>query len=181
MQQDLLDIQTILNRNKAFASFSGNFFQYSIEEMGQIIRRHMECERKPKREIFNLFSVFIEQTQNIKNYLDSVKETPLGKEIQYSGIVCIGKSEEGYFVRSGNIIENKDIPKLKEKLDLIEGKSKEELKQLYKEYLKKDFIPGERGAGLGLIEIARRASRPVRYSFFAVREQCSFFEINVIV
>jgi hypothetical protein len=69
----------------------------------------MESEEKPKSDIFNVFSIFIEQTQNIKNYL-AVKEGD-STYTPYAGnaIVCIGKMEEAYFVWSGNVIENSDI------------------------------------------------------------------------
>lgn len=181
MHRDLIDIQKILQENNIMTCFSGRFSQGLIEEMGEAVKKHMESEEKPKTKIFNVFSIFIEQTQNIKNYVASKEGYDLSQKIETTSIVCIGKLDEEYFIHSGNMVENKDIPYLQEKLDAVVGKSKEELKQLYKEHIKKNLEPGESGAGIGLIDIARKASRPVSYSFNAMDSDYSFYEIKVIV
>lgn len=141
----------------------------------------MAGEEKTKTEIFNVFSIFIEQTQNIKNYIAAKAAQGLSREIETSSIVCIGKTDEGYFVHAGNMVENRDIPYLKEKLDALSGKSKEELKQLYKEHMKKNLDPEQSGAGMGLIDIARKAAKPVSYSFNPLGSDYSFYEIKVMV
>ena len=70
---------------------------------------------------------------------------------------------------------------LSEQLDLISGLNKDELKKLYKEQLKKDVLPGQNGAGMGLIDIARKSSVPIEYSFEARDKSFSFYELKAIV
>ena len=43
--------------------------------------------------------------------------------------------------------------------------SKDELKALYKEQLRAEPEKGSKGAGLGFMEIARRASKPIEFDF----------------
>jgi hypothetical protein len=47
--------------------------------------------------------------------------------------------------------------------------------------MKKDVLPDSMGAGVGLIEMARKASRPLEYSVEKIDDKFSFFELRVIV
>lgn len=181
MDQRLTDIQKMLSKNQVLICFSGRFSQGIIEELGDAIKKHMENEAKPKNDIFNVFSIFIEQTQNIKNYVAVKENSHLYEMISASTIVCIGKVDGGYFIWSGNMIENADIEPLRTKLNLVGSLSKDELKKLYKEQMKKELEPGSLSAGIGLIDIARKATLPVEFSFEAIDEYVSFYQIRVIV
>jgi len=44
-----------------------------------------------------------------------------------------------------------------------------------------DAHPGSKGAGLGLIEMARKGSEPIEYSFLSIDDNFSFFTISVVV
>jgi len=181
MELNLLDLQQVLQKNGILINFSGRFTQAIIEELGDAVKKYLETDSTSQNDTYNVFSVFIEQTQNIKNYGAHKSETPMGERISNSGIVAIGKSDAGYFVSSGNIIDNKDSNSLVARLDEISGLDKAGLKKFYKEQMKKDIPPGSTGAGLGLIDMARRASRPLHYSVVQLDEQVSFFTLKVYV
>ncbi|MDP4094003.1 MAG: SiaB family protein kinase [Bacillota bacterium] len=181
MCMKLTDIQNILGTSKILTCFSGRFSQGLIEEMGEAVKKHMECEEMPKNAIFNVFSIFIEQTQNIKNYTATKEGSPNYNTIAGNSIVCIGNTENNYFIWSGNYIENSDIEPLRKKLELVSKANKDELKLLFREQMKKELEPGKNGAGIGLIDIARKASSPIEYSFEKVDDSFYFYEIKVIV
>lgn len=181
MEMNLLDLQKVLQNYGALISFSGRFTQAVIEELGDAVKKYLETEAMSQNDTYNVFSVFIEQTQNIKNYSFKKNGFPIGDKIANSGIIAIGKSDEGYFVSAGNIIENKDIPALTARLDEIAMQDKAGLKRLYKEQMKKTIPPGSTGAGLGLIDMARRAKRPLSHSIVSLDEQISFFTLKVYV
>lgn len=181
MEDNLLGLLNLLRGNKILISFSGRFSQGIIEELGDALKKYMEAEDTPKNEIFNVFSVFIEQTQNIKNYAYSKMNFKRSEEIANSGIVTIGRANSGYFVWSGNLIENNDVDSLKEKLSLVNSLDKTELKKLYKEQLKKPQQPDTTGAGVGIIDMARKSASPILYSFNRLDDELSFFELRVIV
>jgi hypothetical protein len=181
MNQDLLHIRNALRENGILISFSGRLSQALIEEYGEAVKKYLESEEVPKNDIYQTFAVFIEQTQNIKNYCSSKLESENYEEISGSCIVTIGKTESSHFIYSGNLLENEDIPKLVRKLDLLKTLDKTQLKQLYKETLKKDFQPEETGAGIGLIDIARKASMPLEYSITEVGNSLSFFMLKAVV
>ena len=58
---------------------------------------------------------------------------------------------------------------------------KQELKQYYKQQLKADVPPGSNSAGLGLIDMARKASRPLEYSIMKLDQAVCFFTLKACV
>lgn len=181
MELNLLDLHRVLQKYGVLINFSGRFTQEIIEELGDAVKKYLETETTSQNDTYNVFSVFIEQTQNIKNYGAQRIQSPMGERIANSGIVAIGKSETGYFVSSGNFIENQDISPLTSRLDEIVRLDKAGLKKFYKEQMKKATAPGSTGAGLGLIDMARRASQPLNYSVVSIDEYLSFFTLKVYV
>jgi len=179
---DLLDIQRTLRHHGLLISFSGRFTQAIIEELGDAVKRYLEMEESPKSDIFNIFSIFIEQTQNVKNYCGSKEATEVYDTISNSCIVTIGKTEGGgNYICSGNLVEEKDVYDLITKIESIIPLDKMELKKLYKETLKREIAEQVNGAGLGLIDMARKAKEPLEYSVSKVNEHYSFFTLKTIV
>jgi len=58
--------------------------------------------------------------------------------------------------------------------------SKEDLKSLYFSKLKERYIPESNGAGIGLIDLARKIASPFVFDFHPVDDQKSFFSIHII-
>jgi len=177
----LMDLQSHLRGGGVLISFSGRFSQGIIEELGDAIKLHMQIEDRPKNDIYNVFAIFIEQTHNIRNYIAGKEGSHYFDQITGSGIVTIGKSEGAYFVCSGNLIENDDVKPLTEKINQLINLDAKELKKLYKEQIRRELAPGSQGAGVGLIDIARKSSQPIEYSIVAIDDNLSFFSIKVSV
>lgn len=180
MELNLLDLQKVLQSYGVLINFSGRLTQEIIEELGDAVKKYLENEAT-QNDTYNAFSVFIEQTQNIKNYGSRKAGSALEERIANSAIIAIGKSGEGYFVSSGNLVENHDLSPLRAKLDQICALDKLGLKKLYKEQLRKEIPADSMGAGLGLIDMARRSSQPLTYSVVQLDGQVSFFTLKVYV
>lgn len=181
---NLLELQKNLERIGIMISFSGQFSQGIIEELSEAIEKHLSKENLAKGDIYNVISIFVEQAQNIRNYTAS-KENMLNQEnyekIESSGIVTIGKDEDGFFIYSGNLIEENDIEDLYQKLTDLRNLNKDDLKKLYKEQLRKSRDDQQKSAGLGLIDIFRKATYPVVFSFSDYNRELKFYSLKVTV
>ncbi|MGG1663737.1 SiaB family protein kinase [Brevibacillus sp. NRS-1366] len=177
----LIHVSEELKKNQILISFSGKFSQTLIEELGEAVKKYLETEDIPKKEIYNVFSIFIEQTQNIRNYSSEKTNSFYYEQILHSGIVIIGREEKGYYICSGNITEGTDIQPLITIIEEIAALNKEELKKRYKEKLKEVLAPESKSAGLGLIDVARKANYPIEYSVKEVDENLYFFSLKAIV
>lgn len=181
MQGNLLELQSILQSYGVLISFSGRFSQEIIEELGDAVKRYLETESISQTETFNVFSVFIEQTQNIKNYCTLKQDSARAEKIANSGIVMIGRSPEGHYVSAGNLVEAEDIGNFTAELQKIVVMDKQELKKYYKERIRQELAPGQASGGLGLIDMARKASKPLEYSVLKVDDALSFFTLKAYI
>lgn len=183
MLMNLYDFYQDLKANRILFCYSGPIAQSSIEGVGSSLRKNLEVEEAGNTAKLSVFSIFVEQVQNILNYSAEklVPSEELDNDLRV-GVVSIGHEENGdYFIYCGNRIFNVDIPKLSEKIEYVNSLNKDELKTLYKKRRRMSSEPGSKGAGLGLIEIARRAGKSLEYSFSEIDDVFSFFNIKVIV
>lgn len=84
-----------------------------------------------------------------------------------------------YYVGSGNLIDNKKVDTLKSKLSNINNLSLEELKSLHLEVLSQNEPNEKGGAGLGLIEMARKSGQKLEYNFEFVNYYLSQFYVQL--
>ena len=183
MELKLYDFYQDVKSKKILFCYSGPIAHASIEGVGYTLRRNLEVEAAGNTATQAVFSIFVEQVQNILNYSAEKlgSDAELDDELRV-GVVVIGHEDDGsYFIYCGNRVYNNDIPRLENKIESIRHLSKDELKALYKERRRMEPEPGSKGAGLGLIEIARKAGKPLDYSFTKIDNEFSFFSIKVVV
>jgi hypothetical protein len=178
MMQDLLALRETFSENGILMSFNGPFTHSIIEEIGNAVKRYLEGEQLDRGAITDVFAVYIEQTQNVRNYLARRKLEGPGRN---SAIVVIGNADGSYVVSSGNEILKEDVPSLVERLDEINRQDRDGLKKMYKEQLHRERDPEASGAGVGLIDIARRARGRLEYSFRELDGRHDFFSLIVTV
>ncbi|MFO7818867.1 MAG: SiaB family protein kinase [Halanaerobacter sp.] len=177
----ILEVKEKLSEYGIVLSFRGPFSQEIIEEIGSALKSYLKNKDKTKGEIYNVFSIFIEQTQNVKNYAFDFKDGKK-KKILDSGIIIIGEKDGKYFICSGNLVQERDMSELKERLNNLQESNDRDLKKLYKERLRADMSRDSKGgAGLGLIEMARKASEKIDYEFIAREDDYYFYTLTVII
>jgi hypothetical protein len=174
-------LQTKLKEANIEFIFSGTFSQGLIEELGVALKQRLQLHQVTKSKISSAFFTFVEQTQNIKQYEVSKENTKDFSIIAGSGIIAISRNELGYCINSGNTILNEDIPALKEKIDKIISMNKDELNNYFREVSKRDIDMSQGRAGLGLIQIARKAAGKVEYKFEEIDDSYSYYTLTVTV
>lgn len=164
------------NKSNTLVIFSGPFSQGIIVELGTTLKQYLSSKTGKKRNNYSIFSIFIEQAQNLNEYLQSKQNNfSIYKKIFSSGIIIVTELDDQYTIISGNLIEKQDIFLLKSKLDKLNSLNQLEIKKLYKEILKDTSSK----RGLGLIEIAKKSSSNLTYSFTDVSDELSFFSLEV--
>ncbi|AFG38735.1 SiaB family protein kinase [Spirochaeta africana] len=177
IEKQLPQLNHLLGENRILFCFSGPFHQELIEELGRAIQGYVRQSDEPSANqqlaFRNIFAVFIEQSQNIKRYLESLADPAAER----SGIVVIGRDNNQFFVESGNKVRRDHVPELRSRLEQLQHLDKEALKRLYKETIRSERT--DASAGLGFIDMARKAAAPLDFSFTPVDEQFEFFSLSV--
>lgn len=180
ISENLNSIVKEMNQQGVIISFNGTFTQNIIEEMGEAIKKYLEEDKTEDNDeirSYDIFSVYIELSQNIKNYFHKKMSCDTENEffkLAFESIIVIGKEKNNYYVCSGNVIDNADIKELKESIEHINSLNKEELRKYFKEKLKSKR-DDEYGAGLGLIDMVKKSKNPLEYLFVERNNKYSFF------
>lgn len=178
---NLNDIRQTLTDGGILICFNGPFSHSIIEELGKAVKKHLENEDVQKSAMMDVFSVYIEATQNVRNYGNRPDLSEAERPKLNTGIIVIAKQEDRYVVHSGNCVRHDHGSELVRRLDLLSGLDKPALKAMYKEVLRQELPLGKRGAGLGLIEMARKAREPLQYSLIPEGEGYAFFSLQVVL
>lgn len=128
-------------------------------------------EKKIKKKVFN---VLVECLQNVSRHAEPDK----GKDHE-SSILLIGRNDKNFFIITGNMMSNDKTNQLKEKLDLINQLKPEELREKYKEMMHQMEFSDKGGAGLGLLDIARKSANKFEYDFRKLSENKTYFTLKV--
>lgn len=181
MENAIYMLQKKLRQSNIEFIFSGTFSQGLIEELGMALKQRMQLQQVKKRQISSAFFTFVEQTQNIKQYEVSKENTEDFLAIVGSGVIAISKTDSGYCVNSGNTILNRDISRLKEKLDKIISMNDDALTNYFREVSRREVDMNSGRGGLGLIQIARKATKKIEYNFEKIDDSYSYYTLTVTV
>lgn len=83
--------------------------------------------------------------------------------IRDEGMFSFRNTGDSYMINSVNLVKSDEVEELKSQVDTINSKSKEELKEMFRKQLQENEISEKGGAGLGLIEIARKSGNKLEY------------------
>ena len=162
-------------------SYSGPMFGDGIKGIAEMVKVSLSHDNIPANASKVIFSIFVEQVTNMLMY-SADKTSPLqaNNEIASIGMLVLGSKEKTYFIQTGNVIKNKNVDIIKGKIDHLNSLDKNELRQFHKEKMRAENCnPESQGAGLGFIEIAKRATAPIAYTFEPIDESVSYFSMYV--
>jgi hypothetical protein len=180
--EDLLRFRDDLYKWGVLFCYSGYLTEAVLESIGTAMRLKLEVDTADRRLARNLFSVFVEQVQNVVRYSAEVEvvDGEGSAELRY-GLLAVGKDAEGHFVTVGNLMLTADVPRLRDDLSEIQKLDKQGLATRYREILKAPPPKGSKGAGAGFTQIARLANRGIEFGFLEVENGRSFFGLKAML
>jgi len=186
MKFDILKYNKMMMENNITIIYSGPIWAEGLDGLAATLQNRLELDDMPLNAAQSVFSIFIEQITNIMMY-SAEKQTfdhPTDhKHLEVAkGVFILGAQGKTYFIQSGNVVTNINAEILKSRIDQLNSLDKKELRQLYKDQVKAENTNAEsKGAGLGLIEIARRATSKIDYEFIPYGEGLSYFTMYVTI
>ncbi|MDV7339618.1 SiaB family protein kinase [Terasakiella sp. A23] len=183
LASEMYEFRNLLAEKGILFCYSGYLTEDVLSGIGQAIRMKLQLEEADKTVARSVFSLFVEQVQNVIRYSAEKEEFMSGdskRELRF-GVLTVGCKDDVFFVSCSNLIEEKDVARLGKNLTHIQQLDSDELKQLYKDTLKGETPEGSKGAGVGFIDIARRAKKGFEFDFIPVEEKRSYFSIKAYV
>jgi hypothetical protein len=164
-----------LNEDKIVFAYSGEFSNGLLEAIYALMEKQADEEIVPLQKRKKFFHVLIESLQNVLHH--SANGSMAGR----SGLILKKDGDNNLIITTGNPIETDRIGLLKQKLDEVNSFPAEELTSKYREKLSRTELSEKGGAGLGIIELARKSGNKLQYEFFPINEKYSFFCLTITI
>lgn len=172
------DIFNLMNQENLGYIYRGRFNQEITDNILNLTETNLQREEGESIVKKRIYSIMVEGLQNITRHQDDAND--IEKIEEGLGIFVIQKVEKLYYITTGNIVENDAIPQLKSLIEKINGFSKKELKAYYKQVLSDGSLSDKGGAGLGLIDMARKSGNKLFYNFRKVDNLHSYFYLHTV-
>jgi len=175
-------VQQELAEHEIFFFYSGFITEELLLSVGNAIKKKLELVQADRKTSRAVFAIFVEEVQNIIRYSKSVLQSPENSNEDADslrhGFLSIGRREKGYIVCCGNLVLNEDAERLGVHLENLQKMDIAAIKQIYKETLRNPPPENSKGAGVGFMDIARRANGGFDFRFKDVDDAHKFFYLR---
>lgn len=145
-----------------------------VEE--QFAQMHTSAQVKRK-----LLNVLIESVQNVFHHSSSQPNPLPGLHPSEEPTVMVVEQQRQYVVVTGNRIPKEKALALAARIERINLMSREELNQTYRNTLITRAKTSTTGAGVGIIDIARRSGSPIEFTLQEVDDHNMYLRMEVKV
>lgn len=121
-----------------------------------------------------LFMFVLESLQNVTRHSTQNEHADMS-------LVVYSKSGNGYTVTTGNVLPTPAIKDLRLRLDEINNLETKEIRNVYRQMLSTSEFSSKGGAGLGLIEMAKKTGNKLDYDFVKLDNDYSYFILSKTV
>lgn len=121
-----------------------------------------------------LFMFVLENLQNITRH-------GVTKSEAITSLVVYNKTADGYTVSTGNALKKSEVKGLRNNLEKINNLEPDRIREVYRTMLQDSNIGSKGGAGLGLMEMARKTGNKLDYDFLPIDDKYSYFILSKTV
>ncbi len=139
-----------------------------------LIEREMETAEYGPVARKRLFMFVVESLQNVAKHVDQAETSGMS-------LILYSKIKGGYTVTTGNVISSDNVEGLRKRLDEINRLNPDEIRSVYRRMLTDSSLSSKGGAGLGLIEMAKKTGNRLDYDFRRLNEQQHYFMLSKTV
>lgn len=158
--------------------YKGEIDHQLMRSFAFMAKRKMEEKDIPTPLRKRVFHIIIECLQNIAKHSDDFTQD---KQRVGNGLFVIGQEKDSFYVITGNLINNEKIEPLKMRLEQINASQQAILKKMFLKQLMEGEFNDRGGAGLGLIDIARKSGEKLNYHFVPSLEDKHYFLLWVSI
>jgi len=164
-----------LNHDTLSFFYQGNFSDEITDKIINLSEYNISLQQDQPKMSNKVSFLMAECFQNIVRHGEAVE----GKAKIKSGLFITRHVGNSYYITSANLIDNTNIEYLSKKLDQINQLDKDQLKQLYMDILENEGLSSKGGAGLGLVEMARKSGQKLEFYFNRIDEHFSHFYLQI--
>jgi ribosomal 30S subunit maturation factor RimM len=154
--------------------YRGIFNQQITDSILTLTETNLQTEEQSSKMKKRVYAIMVEGLQNVTRHQEG--------EVENSnfGLFVIKRSDDKYYITTGNQTEKTSIPVITKLIKKINSLDKEELKVYYKQVLNEGELSSKGGAGLGLIDMAKKSGNKLNYRFLDINKKNTYFYLHTI-
>ena len=156
-------------------TYRGSFTTKITDTILSLTESNLQNDQVEKKIRKRVFFIIVEGLQNVTRHQSSDDSDELAG---YPGLFVVQYKPDGYYITTGNLIKTSHKDTIKKQIDKINKLDKQQLKKYSLEVLDGGEFSDKGGAGLGLIEIARKSGCKLIYDFDEINDEFSFFYMH---
>ncbi len=166
---------------RVILAFNGTFTQDLIVSLGETLKN--ELGQLSSLSLVNrCFGIFVEMAQNVMHYSNSRSNSD-SEGSGGKGSIMFCSVPEGFMVMTSNQVDVGEMENIQNRVREINKMDPEDLKNLYLVRRRQKHHENFQGAGLGMMDIARRSGRELGMGFLpdGVGKLMFFFRVIIPV
>jgi hypothetical protein len=121
-----------------------------------------------------LFMFVLESLQNISRHTGD-------NDYARMSVVAYSRTDSGYTVATGNVMEAGKVPDLRNRLRQINRLDPKDVRDVYRKMLDSSEFSSKGGAGLGLMEMAKKTGNKLDYDFIKINDRLYYYVLSKTV
>ncbi len=167
-----------MSADKVLYTYQGVIDESITGKISDLMDKHFEENTIPTERRKKFFLIMVECVQNVFHH--QLKPEHEGQPFE-SGIIVSTDVNSNYRIVSGNYIVNGSVKALGEKIEKMNAMTPEQLRTFYQESLAVAELSEKGGAGLGILDMARKSKMPLEYEFVPIDDHYSFFILAISI
>ena len=161
------------SNSSIFLSHFGELSQEMVNELSVMAEDNMIESGDKKGVIKRLFNILVEGLQNIR--LHGARD----EDGNQTSFLNIAQENDHYKILMGNLVKNKNVDDISDKINKINASSKKDVKEMYVNTLTNGVISIKGGAGLGFITMAMKSKNKLEFQFKNINDNISCFSLLI--
>jgi hypothetical protein len=174
---DILSLFEELSADKIGFVYHGIIKNEFTHKIIELFEKNVETDKDTVSVKNKIVYLVGETFQNIVRHSDTGED--LDKEFNKSGVFILRYIDNFFYITSANLIHNSKVDLLKSKLSIINELDKDQLKELHIILMSTTGFSEKGGAGLGLIQMARKSDKKLEFDFEKVNDEYSSFYFQI--
>jgi len=166
--------------NKSLVSYQGPVSFSTIESLLSEFKHAAQEHEISFKAYKKMVSIMIEALENVTKYSDEF-QCNLDEEKNFCPSCFINRNTNVIELITSNPVRIAHVNSLRTRIDNVNNRDKEELKELYRSTITNGEFSPKGGAGLGFIEMAKTTGNKLEYTFEDLTKEYSLYTFRVVL
>lgn len=181
MQQPVYSLLQKMNSDHVILAYNGEITSEILESVYPVIDKNLDENKIEADKKKKFVQILIEALQNVFHHQVEIPGGMNKKDFGLTGFLLKKEADNSLSIVTGNYIMNSAILNLKAKIDKVNSLSPTEIREYYRKSLAENELSEKGGAGLGIIEMAKKSGRQLKYEFAKIDDEFSFFSMAITI